>query len=121
MPEYPAQSGIRVQCIVHAWVAHGNMRSYQTLGRPIMCVTGQQLVHVAGPKGEGGLDDATGAGGAGGASMKQSSGVVDLGKHQMPPTVRHPVLECTFDSEFVHHSAAACGSTLPQMSVGCLL
>jgi len=35
----------------------------------------------AGPKGEGGLDDATGAGGAGGASMKQSSGVVDLGGH----------------------------------------
>lgn len=34
----------------------------------------------AGPKGEGGLDDATGAGGAGGASMKQSSGVVDLGE-----------------------------------------
>ncbi len=33
-----------------------------------------------GPKGEGGLDDATGAGGAGGASMKQSSGVVDLGE-----------------------------------------
>ena len=34
----------------------------------------------AGPKGEGGLDDATGAGGAGGASMKQSSNTVDLGK-----------------------------------------
>jgi quinol monooxygenase YgiN len=34
-----------------------------------------------GPKGEGGLDDATGAGGSGGgASMKQSSGAVDLGK-----------------------------------------
>ena len=32
-----------------------------------------------GPKGEGGLDDATGAGGSGGASMKQSSGTVDLG------------------------------------------
>ena len=41
--------------------------------------------HAVGPKGEGGLDDATGAGGAGGASMKQSSGVVDLGKHQSPP------------------------------------
>jgi quinol monooxygenase YgiN len=33
-----------------------------------------------GPKGEGGLDDATGAGGGGGASMKQSSGAVDIGK-----------------------------------------
>jgi hypothetical protein len=34
-----------------------------------------------GPKGEGGLDDATGAGGSGGgASMKQSSGAVDLGQ-----------------------------------------
>ena len=33
-----------------------------------------------GPKGEGGLDDASGGnGGAGGASMKQSSAVVDLG------------------------------------------
>eukprot|EP00877_Chromochloris_zofingiensis_P012634 jgi/Chrzof1/7624/Cz02g30190.t1 len=31
-----------------------------------------------GPKGEGGLDDATGAGGAGGAGMKQTSTVVDL-------------------------------------------
>lgn len=37
-----------------------------------------------GPKGEGGLDDATGAGGAGGASMKQSSGVVDLGMYVTP-------------------------------------
>ena len=37
--------------------------------------------HVQGPKGEGGLDDATGAtGSAGGASMKQTSSVVDLGK-----------------------------------------
>jgi hypothetical protein len=36
---------------------------------------------IAGPKGEGGLDDATGAGGSGGgASMKQSSGAVDLGQ-----------------------------------------
>ena len=35
----------------------------------------------SGPKGEGGLDDATGAGGSGGgASMKQSSGAVDLGQ-----------------------------------------
>ena len=34
----------------------------------------------AGPKGEGGLDDASGGnGGSGGASMKQSSGAVDLG------------------------------------------
>lgn len=33
----------------------------------------------AGPKGEGGLDDATGASGAaGGASMKQTSNTVDL-------------------------------------------
>lgn len=39
---------------------------------------------IPGPKGEGGLDDATGAGGAGGASMKQSSGVVDLGMHPIP-------------------------------------
>lgn len=31
-----------------------------------------------GPKGEGGLDDATGAGGAGGASMKQTSSTVNL-------------------------------------------
>jgi len=31
-----------------------------------------------GPKGEGGLDDATGAGGAGGASMKQTSASFDL-------------------------------------------
>lgn len=41
-----------------------------------------QLGHACiqgGPKGEGGLDDATGAGGAGGASMKQSSAVVNLG------------------------------------------
>ncbi len=36
--------------------------------------------HVAGPKGEGGLDDATGAGGGGGASMKQSSGAIHLGE-----------------------------------------
>ena len=36
----------------------------------------------AGPKGEGGLDDATGAGGAGGASMKQTSSTVDLSKRQ---------------------------------------
>ena len=36
----------------------------------------------AGPKGEGGLDDATGAGGAGGASMKQTSSTVDLSKQQ---------------------------------------
>lgn len=42
---------------------------------------GMACVH-GGPKGEGGLDDATGAGGAGGASMKQSSGVVDLGDVQ---------------------------------------
>lgn len=35
----------------------------------------------AGPKGEGGLDDATGASGAaGGASMKQTSSAVDLSK-----------------------------------------
>lgn len=40
---------------------------------------GQQCIQ-GGPKGEGGLDDATGAGGAGGASMKQSSNTVDLGK-----------------------------------------
>mmetsp|Transcript_17482 Transcript_17482/g.48634 ORF Transcript_17482/g.48634 Transcript_17482/m.48634 type:complete len:247 (-) Transcript_17482:434-1174(-) len=33
-----------------------------------------------GPKGEGGLDDATGAGGAGGASMKQTSASFDLTK-----------------------------------------
>ncbi len=34
---------------------------------------------LPGPKGEGGLDDATGASGAaGGASMKQTSGTVDL-------------------------------------------
>ena len=37
--------------------------------------------HVPGPKGEGGLDDATGASGAaGGASLKQSSSTVDLSK-----------------------------------------
>ncbi|KAL3150343.1 hypothetical protein ABBQ32_000187 [Trebouxia sp. C0010 RCD-2024] len=42
---------------------------------------GMACVH-GGPKGEGGLDDATGAGGAGGASMKQSSAVVDLGDVQ---------------------------------------
>ncbi|KAK9830333.1 hypothetical protein WJX72_011082 [[Myrmecia] bisecta] len=35
-----------------------------------------------GPKGEGGLDDATGAGGSGGAGHKQTSGVVDLGDVQ---------------------------------------
>ena len=34
----------------------------------------------AGPKGEGGLDDATGAGGSGASSMKQTSATVDLGK-----------------------------------------
>ena len=32
-----------------------------------------------GPKGEGGLDDATGAGGTGASSMKQTSGAVNLG------------------------------------------
>ena len=41
-------------------------------------------MHTVGPKGEGGLDDATGAGGAGGASMKQSSAVVDLGTFFIP-------------------------------------
>eukprot|EP00891_Asterochloris_glomerata_P004779 jgi/Astpho2/4779/Aster-00323 len=40
---------------------------------------GHACVH-GGPKGEGGLDDATGAGGAGGASMKQTSSTVDLTK-----------------------------------------
>ena len=37
---------------------------------------------LPGPKGEGGLDDATGASKAagGGASMRQTSAVVDLGK-----------------------------------------
>ena len=40
-----------------------------------------QTGRCSGPKGEGGLDDATGAGGSGGgASMKQSSGAVDLGQ-----------------------------------------
>ena len=43
----------------------------------------------AGPKGEGGLDDATGAGGSGGASHKQTSAVVDLGMWQ------HAVLDST--------------------------
>ena len=58
-----------------------------TLTRPQDSLGGdarQQHAHGVGPKGEGGLDDATGAGGAGGASMKQSSGVVDLGKHKLP-------------------------------------
>lgn len=45
----------------------------------MLCTRLEQHVHTIGPKGEGGLDDATGAGGAGGASMKQSSAVVDLG------------------------------------------
>ncbi|KAK9841039.1 hypothetical protein WJX81_007213 [Elliptochloris bilobata] len=35
-----------------------------------------------GPKGEGGLDDATGAGGSGGASHKQTSATLDLGDVQ---------------------------------------
>ena len=34
---------------------------------------------ATGPKGEGGLDDATGAGGTGASSMKQTSGAVNLG------------------------------------------
>ena len=34
---------------------------------------------IAGPKGEGGLDDATGAGGTGASSMKQTSGTINLG------------------------------------------
>lgn len=42
--------------------------------------SGHSCSAIAGPKGEGGLDDATGAGGAGGASMKQSSNTVDLGR-----------------------------------------
>ena len=39
------------------------------------------LMPIAGPKGEGGLDDATGASksAGGGASMKQTSRVVNLG------------------------------------------
>ncbi len=37
----------------------------------------------AGPKGEGGLDDAPGAGGSGGASHKQTSNTLDLGPPQV--------------------------------------
>ena len=40
---------------------------------------------AAGPKGEGGLDDATGASGAaGGAGLKQTSATVDLGTPRSP-------------------------------------
>ena len=35
---------------------------------------------ITGPKGEGGLDDATGAGGTGASNMKQTSAVVNLGE-----------------------------------------
>lgn len=89
LPAFTLASWFIVLCM------HDCASEYAQLPELIICDAGQQLVHAAGPKGEGGLDDATGAGGAGGASMKQSSGVVDLGKHQMPPTSRHPVLACT--------------------------
>ncbi len=46
-----------------------------------MSEDGKQPFGTAGPKGEGGLDDATGASGSsGGASMKQTSATVDLSK-----------------------------------------
>ena len=77
-------------------------------------------MHVVGPKGEGGLDDATGAGGAGGASMKQSSGVVDLGNHQLPSRsgtmqFTHMLLAVGLLLP-VHHTALASGNALPPRS-----
>lgn len=42
-----------------------------------------------GPKGEGGLDDATGAGGTGASNMKQTSAVVNLGKDLVNFSVKH--------------------------------
>lgn len=54
------------------------------IGMALYEYNGGKLGAVAvqgGPKGEGGLDDATGASGAaGGASYKQTSGAVDLSK-----------------------------------------
>eukprot|EP00245_Coleochaete_scutata_P017510 TRINITY_DN860_c0_g9_i1.p1 TRINITY_DN860_c0_g9~~TRINITY_DN860_c0_g9_i1.p1 ORF type:complete len:276 (+),score=41.46 TRINITY_DN860_c0_g9_i1:69-896(+) len=40
------------------------------------------MLNPIGPKGEGGLDDATGQGTGGGASYKQTSGTVDLGNYK---------------------------------------
>jgi hypothetical protein len=53
-----------------------------SVSQPWYCsMTAAACLLLLGPKGEGGLDDATGAGGSGGgASMKQSSGAVDLGQ-----------------------------------------
>lgn len=56
----------------------------EPVGMALYEMKGGQLSNImmqGGPKGEGGLDDATGAGGSGGgASLKQSSATVDLGK-----------------------------------------
>ena len=76
-------------------------------------------MHAVGPKGEGGLDDATGAGGAGGASMKQSSGVVDLGNHWSAPhsgIVQLTPMLLAVSLRPVRHTASASDSTLSPRS-----
>ena len=54
-------------CIVHASAVHA-----------LAACIGK--TKCAGPKGEGGLDDATGAGGTGASRMTQTSATVDLGE-----------------------------------------
>ena len=62
-----------------------------------------------GPRGEGGLDDATGAtGAAGGASYKQTSGVVDLSKHLYIYLIYlHLMVLCVLFSSFSFNRAVA--------------
>ena len=61
----------------------------------LTCAACSKRAYVsAGPKGEGGLDDATGASksAGGGASMKQTSNTVNLGKiHILPRFTVFPV------------------------------
>ncbi len=64
-------------CIASTYTQYTHM--INTLYTPDACNIHQSLYTYTGPKGEGGLDDATGAGGRGGAGYTQTSKAVDLG------------------------------------------